>query len=281
MSKTVAGENSRLCSVCQTQGREFRQLTHTVGEDEQYFTCSHCGSVFIDPVPDSKLNAHFDSCETDDLAAWKARKPYYFVSRLQALERHLESNVGESTLLDVGCGDGSLMKTARKRGWRVEGVELSEQLASKSRECNPEVVVHHEDFMNFEGASGKRFDAIVGLDVIEHLRSPRAFLRKALGLLTKGGLVLIQTPNARSLRARLERDKWNMLKPTYHFQLFSPRGLLSLLDDCGFNLLFLKTVSGSGKEDGIRRAEQVLREKILSMLLLGNAMLALARAEGA
>jgi len=86
----------------------------------------------------------------------------------------------------------------------------------------------------------------------------------------------VQTPNADSLRAKLGGANWNMLIADYHFHLPSIKRMQSLLSECGFEVRLLKSVSGSGQEQGILRLGARLKESLLSMFRLGNALFVLA-----
>jgi len=103
---------------------------------------------------------------------------------------------GEARLLDVGCAAGFALLAARKRGWSVHGVELSQSLAEIAR---TRYGLHVESGSLEEvrqrlGRLGP-FDCITMFDLIEHLGDIRSFLRSYLQYLRKGGVLFIDTPN--------------------------------------------------------------------------------------
>ena len=67
--------------------------------------------------------------------------------------------------------------------------------------------------------------------------------------------------------------------PEYHFHLFSPQGLRRLLERNGFVLKQVATASGTGTEAGIRAIAGRLKEGVLSIELLGNALVVSAEAK--
>lgn len=109
---------------------------------------------------------------------------------------------GAPRVLDVGCGTGFLLEQLAGLGWSGVGVDLS-----------PESVAHATRRLEEMGA-GDRLTAVVGsayeppegsfelitlTDVLEHLEDPRACLRALRERLAPGGLLVISTPNRRSL----------------------------------------------------------------------------------
>ena len=67
--------------------------------------------------------------------------------------------------------------------------------------------------------------------VIEHIYDQKHFLEDVLSALAPGGVLVIVTPNAKSLIASISRSYWPMLKPVDHVNLLSPRAFEFLLTE--------------------------------------------------
>lgn len=105
-------------------------------------------------------------------------------------------------VLDVGCGTGFLLEQLAARGFSGVGIDLS-----------PESIAHSKERLEALGASDRLsaevgsayeppagpFDLITLTDVLEHLEDPRACLAALRPQLAPGGLLVINTPNRRSL----------------------------------------------------------------------------------
>jgi cyclopropane fatty-acyl-phospholipid synthase-like methyltransferase len=130
-----------------------------------------------------------------------------------------------------------------------------------------------------QGLEGAGYDAVVALDVLEHVVSPSKMLKVCHEALRPGGLMLLQTPNTHSYRFRAYRGRWDMLLPAQHLTLFSPQGLEGLLEEHRFTVLEMRTVSGTGRERGLARALNGMKELLLDMGTLGNALCVVAKAE--
>ena len=236
-----------------------------------------CRCLFIDPYPRRELNQTFPGLEAvERLEKGDEERRAYFGRRLARLENRLGDAYRGARLLEVGCGAGILLQEAWGRGWRADAVELSPDLAARARRNNPEAVVITGDIHNQE-PTGNRYDAIIALDVLEHVLVPMTMIENCRELLKPGGLLMLQTPNARSLRGRVQGARWDMLDPDQHLNLFSPDALRVLLTTVGFDILEMNTASGTGLERGAVGWLARAKESLLGLLNMGSAVIIVAR----
>jgi SAM-dependent methyltransferase len=95
-------------------------------------------------------------------------------------------------VLDLGAGTGAFLARLRDNLYTdLEAVDLNparfqlDGVHCASLDLNAE----------FAGQYSRRFDLVTALEIIEHLDSPRAFLRQVHSLLTSEGILLLSTPN--------------------------------------------------------------------------------------
>lgn len=243
----------------------------------QYIHCPLCQCMFVDPYPGRELNLAFMGGETvERLEKEDEQRRGYFRKRLKRLEERTERSPRGARLLEAGCGAGILIQEARKRGWAADAVELSAELAARARANNPEAKIITGDIQDQE-PEGLGYDAVICLDVLEHVMSPLVMVECCRELLLPGGLLMMQTPNTRSLRSRTRGKKWDMLEPDQHLNLFSSDALRVLLTTVGFEILEMTTASGSGRETGAAGWVAQVKESLLGLLYLGNALVVVAR----
>lgn len=185
-------------------------------------------------------NAQFGTQETPALAAGaaivrlvpKARR------KLDREYRHLpRSAAGTRVVLDIGCGSGEFLKSARACGWSVVGVDPDPRACDTARLSGLDV--RQGGLEQFDGQS-QIFDAITMSHVIEHVHQPAQVLKDCLRLLRPGGHLWLETPNIGSLgHARYGRH-WRGLEPPRHLVLFNQGSLISLLKDTGFQSITVK-----------------------------------------
>jgi len=106
-------------------------------------------------------------------------------------------------VLDVGCGTGYLLERLAGRGFSGVGVDLSpksvEHAQARLRAIGADDRLRAEVGSAYEPPEGP-FDLITLTDVLEHLEDPRACLRALRARLAPGGLIVVSTPNRRSLQ---------------------------------------------------------------------------------
>ncbi len=139
-------------------------------------------------------------------------------------------------LLEIGCGAGGFLDAAQAAGWRATGIELAGEVARWARQERG-LDVHTgtvESVALPEERARDGFDAIVMLDVIEHVVDPLSLLRTAWERLRPAGALLVMTPNARGLGARCLGPRWEACDPVDHVWLFHPRNLARLCSRAGF-----------------------------------------------
>lgn len=109
---------------------------------------------------------------------------------------------GPPRLLDVGCGTGFLLEQLAGRGFSGVGVDLSPESVAIAQKRLEELGaadrLRAEVGSAYEPPDGQ-FELITLTDVLEHLEDPRACLRALRERLAPGGLLVISTPNRRSL----------------------------------------------------------------------------------
>lgn len=142
-------------------------------------------------------------------------------------------------ILDVGCGGGEFLRRMRKAGWDVVGVEPD--LKAAARLAAQEGFPVYESLERLIQEPEWKFDVIVLNHVIEHLPDPVGVLGLLRGLLATGGRVLLTTPNASSLGARLFGEFWRGLEPPRHFNVFTPDSMRQALGYAGFGIKNIRT----------------------------------------
>ncbi|MGH8542921.1 MAG: class I SAM-dependent methyltransferase [Gammaproteobacteria bacterium] len=151
---------------------------------------------------------------------WRARRQIV----LSELER-LRPGGSWVSILDVGCGDGLFFPDLERLG-EVEGVEPEEALVTeKGRALGTIHVTRFDERFR----PGKRYDLVLMLDVLEHLRDPGGALRHAIKLLEPGGSILLTVPAFPVL--------WTSHDDLNHHQMrYTRKSLMALADRAALSI---------------------------------------------
>ena len=116
-------------------------------------------------------------------------RPYMAVVAQEMLR-----SFGPQRVLDVGASRGYLVEAFRHLGCEAFGVELSgHALRQALPEAKPYLVQATGDGSYLPFADGA-FDAVTGLEVIEHLIEPGSLVQEMSRVTRQGGIVFITTP---------------------------------------------------------------------------------------
>ena len=141
------------------------------------------------PAGDTLPAEHFASLARLEDRYWWHQTRYR--AALAALERAGLSR--DASLGDVGCGTGGFLRFLRARGWsRLSGFDMSPVALAAAAESG--AALHAVDLESPFTLEGAPFDALVALDVVEHLADDAAFLRAAAAALRPGGLLFVSVP---------------------------------------------------------------------------------------
>ena len=134
-------------------------------------------------------------------------------------------------VLDLGCGNGYLLRNLASLGWMVCGLDSDPAAISVVNELlGPVGQVGEIGTVSFD----RDFDVITMNHVIEHLPDPITTLRHCLSKLRTGGRIVVQTPNVDGWGARRFGSAWVHLDPPRHLYLFSPTTLQRVAEEAGF-----------------------------------------------
>lgn len=143
-------------------------------------------------------------------------------------------------VLEVGCGAGLMLSWLDEQGFEVYGVEPSSDAAALATERGLEVSQGTLD--SFVEAHGQlRFDAVVLINVLEHLPDPVGFLEAAGSTLADEGVLCVRVPNDFSevqelAREKIQKDPWWIAIPD-HIHYFDFGSLARLLTRLGYQVV--------------------------------------------
>ncbi|KPQ06884.1 MAG: bifunctional 2-polyprenyl-6-hydroxyphenyl methylase / 3-demethylubiquinone-9 3-methyltransferase Ubi [Rhodobacteraceae bacterium HLUCCA12] len=101
-------------------------------------------------------------------------------------------------ILDIGCGGGLLSEPMARLGATVVGADAAERNILVARihaeQSGLEIDYRHTTAEGM-AANGETFDAVLNMEVVEHVADPLAYLTACHDLLKPGGLMVCSTLN--------------------------------------------------------------------------------------
>ena len=100
-------------------------------------------------------------------------------------------------ILDIGCGGGLISEPMQRLGANVTGIDASikniniAKLHAKKNKLNIKYFCSSPEKLNTK----KKFDVILNLEIIEHVKDVKFFLESCSKLLKKNGLMFVATIN--------------------------------------------------------------------------------------
>jgi 2-polyprenyl-3-methyl-5-hydroxy-6-metoxy-1,4-benzoquinol methylase len=142
-------------------------------------------------------------------------------------------------LLEVGSNAGLFLSVAEQAGWDAKGIEPSHwAVETGKRLFGVDLVQGTVETLDAEPGSR---DAVVMLDVLEHLVDPLDTLRRLRGVLHDEGMLALSTVNVAGLHARVRHGSWPwFIRPHLHY--FTPETLDMMLHKAGFTLVEWRVV---------------------------------------
>ena len=211
---------------------EFSCTSGALALYDDIVQCSACGMVSSVPVIDPEgIRESYEAVVDDDYLAEEEGRRELFAWVLGSQAGYA---VPGRRLLELGSNVGLFLDVARSAGWDAVGYEPSRWAVETGRQRFG-VDLREGVLEDVDEPSGS-FDAVVMLDVLEHLVDPLAALRRLGALVGPDGLVTLSTVNISSIHARLRKERWPwLIRPHLHY--FSPETLHAMLLAAGLRLV--------------------------------------------
>ena len=160
----------------------------------------------------------------------------------------LLNRFGASKVLDLGCGNGAISGLLAERSFSVRGCDASSSGLAIARSSFPGITFFQHDLAEpLPDEHCGQYDAVVSLEVIEHLLLPRTLMANASQALRQGGIMILSTPfhgywkNLALAISNKFDDHWHPLRDYGHVKFFSKRTLLSLFAEFNFQVKVWRT----------------------------------------
>ncbi|PHR98872.1 MAG: methyltransferase [Leeuwenhoekiella sp.] len=137
-------------------------------------------------------------------------------------------------LLDIGAGTGDFLKSAKKVGWEVSGIEPSEAARKNSLKKGITLFESEHDLED------QKFEVISMWHVLEHVPDTEKQIQWIFNHLTENGIAIIAVPNFKSYDAQHYKEFWAAWDVPRHLHHFSSKSIRLLFERNGFTCIAQK-----------------------------------------
>lgn len=193
-----------------------------------------------------------------------------------------------STVLDIGCASGYFAKALQKKHCHVTGVDIDRKAVANAKKYCDSVVAADMDTEERKRIPKKKYDYILLLDIIEHLKQTDTLLIELKKRLSKNGKIIISTPNIAHLSVRLrllaghfDYTEYGLLDSS-HIHFFTKKTLAHTLHSHGLTIHTMTASADFGQipvlGKFLRRVPKIIQYNITKLFpaILGVQWLAVA-----
>ena len=202
--------------------------------------CPECGFAFVRDVPSRQTVAKFyENSYSGENGVFKP--PTRLTRRItkaaenwcwaRVIKRHAE---GRSKLLEIGCGEGHLLKALVQAGFEVEGLDYGRSVVDYLHSLGLNVVQGDILDQNYPPDS---FEFLVGFHVLEHVQNLDEFMSEVRRVLAPEGRIYFVVPCLTHYAAILAGPKWRYFGPPGHLWYFSVKAMKMFLSGWQFRIL--------------------------------------------
>jgi SAM-dependent methyltransferase len=179
-------------------------------------------------------DAHMAAAILVELADEVRRHPWWRARTTLVLDLLRRRGVAPpGRILDAGCGWGTTLLGLENAGYRATGLDVARPMLERlDRERPGRDLIVGDLSSDWPLAAADRFgtfDAVLALDVIEHLDDDRAAVARLGRLARPGGLVLLSVPALPGLLGEFDEVQG-------HRRRYLPETLRAAFDDTGLTL---------------------------------------------
>lgn len=157
-------------------------------------------NIAITDLKNTKNNSFMATLDKDEELKYILHNRDRFITVINTLDQIVTKRAKNIKLLDIGTSPLTFILRKRYPNIDITTLDLSSNLSKRCKEANINFVqadLNHPDKL----PTSKKYDVIIFLEVLEHLRSDHKKVMKWLSnILQDNGTCILQTPNKYSLK---------------------------------------------------------------------------------
>ncbi|OGY17025.1 MAG: hypothetical protein A2784_04215 [Candidatus Chisholmbacteria bacterium RIFCSPHIGHO2_01_FULL_48_12] len=165
---------------------------------------------------------------------------------LGVINSHI-SSFSNKTILDIGCGAGTISLYLANQGANIIGIDISRKAIDSCKKSakalklkdRTQFICNTIEQIKFR----RKFDLIICSEIIEHIPNDKAFLKRVYKLLKNNGLLILSTPSINAPLYKIGLAQ-NFDKQVGHIRRYSKKQISDLVKKSGFTIEKVKLTEG-------------------------------------
>lgn len=155
-----------------------------------------------------------------------------------------------SDILEIGCHSGYFSKVLMEAGHSILGIEVDAHAAGFAEEAGISVLVRDIEQPSAFADIEQKFDLVLLMDVLEHLRDPTDILQRISPLLRDTGSIIVTGPNVAFwyMRLSLLVGHWQYtdggIMDRTHMRFFNREGWINMIESGGYQVTHWEASDG-------------------------------------
>lgn len=143
-------------------------------------------------------------------------------------------------LLDIGCGTGDFIFNAKRKTWKVTGVEPNKKAKQLSIYKMNNKATIYSNIDDLVASKKTTYNVITLWHVLEHVPDLNVYINKIQSLLKSNGYLVVAVPNYKSFDATYYKEFWAAYDVPRHLWHFSQKSIQLLFNT--FNMEVVETL---------------------------------------
>ena len=252
MQKKNSGNALGYCNLCNNDIFEIVANRLRDSDDYKIYKCMSCSHVQLLPRPFvSEDKEYYDGNRQDraihkviNIKELKKSSISDVNRRADFIENRFSKNID---ILDVGVGYGFFLEEMTNRGYKIKGVEISDERRDIAKTI---IDVPILDINFCEESSGtESVDVVTLFHVLEHITDPIQFCKNLRNIIKKDSYLIVEVPNIDELLLQTcpEYNEFYWIRA--HLNYFNAAILTDVLKRAGFRNIEMNFVQRYGVEN--------------------------------